>query len=166
MVVTAEDLQAAVVLGKAHIEIHAHLNLTTLSYIGGSGNFGLLDTVPDGVLSIRVRCLGPFWQCTVHILLYIFSGGSSCASPERCNIELIFEGLSLLAMMSLFLWESSHFCNLHIAAVSGAPTSRRCFKCAWESAGQVCRDASANLHTPYLPRAHADRATGALLSAG
>lgn len=57
VVQTADELQAAVVIGKAHIEIQAHLNLTSLKVRGGSGAAQeLLGTVPATVQSIRVRC--------------------------------------------------------------------------------------------------------------
>ena len=52
VVETAEALQEAVVAGKAHIEIRAHLDLTVLDLIDGD----ILGDVPDTVRSIRVRC--------------------------------------------------------------------------------------------------------------
>ena len=52
VVETAEALQEAVVAGKAHIEIRAHLDLTVLDLLVLS----TLGDVHETVKSIRVRC--------------------------------------------------------------------------------------------------------------
>lgn len=57
VVTTAEKLMEAVDAGDPHIEIRAHLNLTTLDPIDtGDGEY-LLGTIPSTVRSIRVRHL-------------------------------------------------------------------------------------------------------------
>lgn len=56
VVKTAEEFQAAVVIGKEHIEIQAHLNLTSLKFVGEPSSRILLGEVPTSVQSIRVRC--------------------------------------------------------------------------------------------------------------
>ena len=55
VVETAEALQEAVVAGKAHIEIRAHLDLTVLDLIDDFYS-SILGDVPETVKSIRVRC--------------------------------------------------------------------------------------------------------------
>lgn len=54
VVTTAVALQKAVVAGMPHIEIQAHLDLTTLQKVGNSTR--LLGRIPPSVKSIRVRC--------------------------------------------------------------------------------------------------------------
>ena len=53
MVESAEALQVAVVEGTPHIEIRAHLDLTTLEL---ANQDAILGPVPSTVESIRVRC--------------------------------------------------------------------------------------------------------------
>lgn len=53
VVTTAEALQQAVLVGKEHIEIQAHLDLTELDYPAEAWN-GLLGSIPTTVKSIRV----------------------------------------------------------------------------------------------------------------
>jgi hypothetical protein len=55
VVTTAAALQEAVVAGEPHIEVQAHLNLTSLPLIQNR----LLGTIPPTIKSIRVRGLEP-----------------------------------------------------------------------------------------------------------
>lgn len=60
VVVTAAELREAVATGAPHIEIHAHLDLTTLD--GGSD----LNPVPPSVTTIRVRVPLPPRDPPIH----------------------------------------------------------------------------------------------------
>lgn len=62
VVETAEALQEAVVAGKFHIEIRAHLDLTVLDLINGTSY--ILGEIPVTVRSIRVCC----WLCFPPVL--------------------------------------------------------------------------------------------------
>lgn len=56
LVRTPEELQAAVVDGKAYIEIQEHLDLTNLTLIEGEAIAALLGAPPPAVKSISVSC--------------------------------------------------------------------------------------------------------------
>lgn len=52
---SAEELQSAVITGKAHIQIREHLDLTVLDIIDSESFDCLLGKIPPTVKSIRVR---------------------------------------------------------------------------------------------------------------